>query len=132
MKFQIHFTIRKFDKDEEKNDSGYYGDLNEKSNGKIDINVEDDAFEQILTIYHEITHFVFDFISQYKLDDKNHRILKRNDTVKKDWRKLNTEQEAKRKDGAGIEELICCKVERAISPILRKSIPKQFFKKFFK
>lgn len=131
MRFQIHFTIRKFDKDESK-DSGYYDDLNVNSTGKIDINIEDDAFEQVLTIYHEMTHFIFDYISQYKLDEKNKRILRRDSELKKDWRKFNAEQEDNRKDGASIEERICCKVERAIAPILRKHIPKQFFKRFFK
>lgn len=132
MKFQIHFTIRKFDKDEEKKDSGYYDDLNSEKHGKIDINIEDDVFEQILTIYHEMTHCIFDLLSQYKLDAENNRMLKRDDELKKDWRKFNATQEDKRKDGASIEERICCKIEKAVAPILKRHIPKDFFKKFFK
>lgn len=133
MKFRLDFTIRKFEKDEDEDkDSGYYNDLSAKKSGKIDINIDDDAFEQILTIYHEITHFVFDFICQYKLDKENKKYVQSTDTLKKEWRKHNAQMEERRKDQRGIEEIICSKVERAVAPILRKYIPKEFFKKFFK
>lgn len=132
MKFQIHFSIRKFEKGEEDGDSGYYDDLNVNKTGKIDVNIEDDAFEQILTIYHEITHFIFDYISQYKLDTEQQKVFQRDDSLKKDWRKFNAQSEDNRKDGKSVEERICCKVERAVAPILRKHIPKDFFKRFFK
>jgi hypothetical protein len=133
LKFQLHFTIRKFEKeDNEDKDSGYYDDLNHKTHGKIDINIDDNAFEQILTIYHEITHFIFDFICQYKLDTEHKKYIKCDNTLKKEWRKHNAEMEDRRKDQKGVEELICSRIEKAIAPIFRKHIPKSFFKKFFK
>lgn len=133
MKFRLDFTIRKFEKDDDEHkDSGYYDDLNSQKSGKIDINIDDDVFEQVLTIYHELTHFIFDFLCQYKLDTDTKKHIQCDGELKKEWRKHNADMEERRKDQKGTEEIVCGLVERAVAPILRKHIPKKFFKRFFK
>ena len=80
MKIRLNIFIRKFSK-KEQFDSGYYRPIRHRKNkkvGRIDINLADDPLEQALTIFHEVTHLVFDCFAQYETDYKSKRIKKPN------------------------------------------------------
>jgi hypothetical protein len=97
--------------------------LNEKRYAKIDVNTSDSAFEQILTIYHEVTHAVFDLLTRYKFEKKKKRYAKRDYSTRIDWKKLD--------NLGGKEEQICVKVENAVAKVLKKEIPKKYWPIFF-
>lgn len=124
MKLRWNLVFRRFNNYDERRDSGYYTDLNEKRHAKIDVNTSDHAFEQVLTIYHEITHAVFDLLTQYKFERKKKRYSKRDSSTRANWKKLD--------NSAGKEEQICIKVEAAVSKVLKKEIPKEYWHLFFK
>lgn len=124
MRLRWNLVFRKFNNYDERRDSGYYTDLSDKRYAKIDVNTSDNAFEQILTVYHEVTHAVFDLLTQYKFEKKKKRYSKRDGTIRKDWKKLDNSN--------GREEQICIKVEAAVARVLRKEIPKEYWHLFFK
>ena len=137
MKIRIDISFRKFDGYEERGDSGYYDPLNSRKRASIDIDIKDTPFEQILTLYHEITHAVFDFLLHYKLDNKKRRVKKRTlkevKALKEKWKTIYvpiTYNGKKRKMEK--EEQICQKLEYAIKRVFLKKIPSYFFDKFFK
>ena len=133
MKFVINFHVRRF-KRKENDDSGYYRPIKHKKNqkvGRIDINLADDPLEQALTIFHEVTHLVFDIFAQYETDYKSKRLKKRPRRIKTEWRYYNEKMEKRRKDEISREEFICCKVEAAVRRIFIRFIPKKFKKSLF-
>lgn len=133
MKFVINFHVRRF-KRRENEDSGYYRPIRHIKNkkvGRIDINLADDPLEQALTIFHEVTHMVFDCFAQYETDYKSKQVKKRPKRIKTDWRYYNEQMEKRRKDETSREELICCKIELAVRKIFLKYIPARFKKSLF-
>ena len=133
MKFIINFHVRRF-KRKENVDSGYYRPIKRrlhKKIGRVDINLADDPLEQALTIFHEITHLVFDCFAQYETDYNSKRVKKRPKRIKVEWRDYNEKMEKRRKDETSREELICCKVESAVRRIFIRFIPKRFKKSLF-
>ncbi len=131
MRYQLVFKLRRFDGPKDCKNSGYYDPLNYNKTGKIDINLDDPLFEQVMTIFHEVCHHVLDLFAKYKVDKENRKIINRNDSLKEDWIDYNTKVEKKRKDRVSREEQICMKVERAAGKAIKETMPKQFFKRFF-
>lgn len=137
MKIRIDINFRRFDGYEERGDSGYYDPLGSNKKASIDIDIKDDPLEQIMTIYHEITHAVFDFLTSYKLDQRKRKVRKLTDnerkSLKKKWKTTYvpiTYKGKKRKIEK--EEQICQIVEHSIKKIFLRKIPSYFIKKFFK
>lgn len=131
MRFTINVHFRRFDGPRENEDSGYYNQITNRKTGRIDVNLEDDPFEQALTIFHEVTHMIFDLFSQYEFDNEKQTVVKRDQELKNSWRIYNKKIEKCRRDKQSREELICCKLEEAIRLVLLREIPKKFLKKFF-
>lgn len=132
MRYQLIFKLRRFNAPKDCRNSGYYDPLNYNKTGKIDVNLDDPLFEQVMTIFHEVCHHVLDLFAKYRVDKENHRIIQRNDSLKEDWLEYNQKVEKKRKDRNSREEIICQKVERAAGKAIRDTMPKRFFKQFFK
>jgi len=123
---QIKWTInfRKFTSPEERRDSGYYHNLDKNKKGIIDVNAGDTSIEQIMTLYHEVTHAIFDILVSYKFNKKRKRMFRRNPKLKEAWRTHN--------EKANKEEIICRKVERAIKRVFAKELSPEFWNEFFK
>ncbi len=137
MKIRIDITFRKFDGYEERGDSGYYDPLNSRKRASIDIDVKDNPFEQILTVYHEVTHAIFDFLLHYSIDDKKRKVWKRTPKevkeLKEKWKTTYVPIIYKgKKRKMEKEEQICQTLEHAVKRVLLKKIPAYFFGKFFK
>jgi hypothetical protein len=131
MKFRVSLNFRKFNEKEDE-DSGYYNSFDSKRHSKIDVRSDDESVEQMLTIYHEVTHMVLDLFTQYEMDDRvKAKVIKRSPRLRNDWRIYNEKSEKKRKDGLSKEEIICAKVEQAVRAVLEKEIPKRFQKQLF-
>ena len=129
MQIKLNLFFRRFNSDESA-DSGYCSAIDGKKSCRIDINLNDPPFEQVLTIYHEITHFVFDLFTQYQIDNDKQKVIKRDNTLRDKWRIYNNKTK-KNKNCQYKEELICCKVERVVRTVLQKQIPKTFLKELF-
>jgi hypothetical protein len=124
MKIKLNINFRKFNDHDERRDSGYCSGLDEKNSCDIDVNRNDPEFEQVLTIYHEVTHAVIDILLKYGLDRKHKRIIKKSRELKKLWEDLNNKTESK--SGVSIEEKLCRKIEEAIEEIFKEVIPESF------
>lgn len=131
MLFKINVHFRRFNGPREDEDSGYYNSYDGKRTCRIDVNLDDDPFEQALTIFHEVTHMVFDLFCQYEMDNDKQQVNKRDHKLHNLWRVYNKKIEKRRKDGQSREELICCWVEDAVRVVLLKKIPKKFLEKLF-
>lgn len=131
MKVKLNLYFRRFNGPKEDEDSGYYSAIDNRKTCRIDVNLDDSPFEQVLTIYHEITHFLFDMFSQYEIDNAKQQVTKRDRKLKDDWRIYNDQARKGRKDRQYKEEIICGKVESAVRKVLHKNIPKSFLKRFF-
>ncbi len=131
-KLTIHY--RPFTSHSERRDAGYYSDLKPSKTAKMEIDICEPSVEQILTMYHEFTHHIFDLLCQYEFQPSNKRIVQRNDgeKLKEDWKKeIGTWQKNNKVTQEIKEEIICTKVERAVKRILKKELPPEFKKKFF-
>ena len=95
MRYRLIFKIRRFDEPKDKPNSGYYDCLNYNKTGKVDINLDDPPFEQMMTIFHEVAHHVFDFFSRYKVDRDTRKIVKRDGDLRDDWIGYNEKVEKK-------------------------------------
>lgn len=131
MKVKLNLYFRRFNGPKEDEDSGYYSAIDSKKVCRIDVNLDDEPFEQALTIYHEITHFLFDMYTQHEIDNAAQKVNKRDKTLKEDWRVYNDKVRKSRKDKQYKEELICGQVEKAVKTVLQKQIPKAFFDRLF-
>lgn len=131
MKFKVNLNFRKFLVPKEEEDSGYYNPFDYRRRSKIDVRSDDEPFEQMLTIYHEVTHLVFDLFTQYEMDNRRSKIVKRSPKLRNDWRVYNEKSEKKRKDELSKEEIICAKIEEAVKNVLMKELPKRFAKQMF-
>lgn len=131
MKVKLNIYFRRFNGPKEDEDSGYYSAIDGKKTCRIDVNLDDEPFEQALTIYHEVTHFLFDMFTQYELDNAKQQVTKRDRKLKDEWRIYNDKTRRTRKDRQYKEEIICGKVEKAVKAVLQKQIPKKFLEKLF-
>lgn len=132
MKFKLDISFRVFDAYEERGDSGYYSPITDKKRAHIEADLKDDPFEIIMTVFHEVAHFVFDFLTKYKIEQKKRRISMRKDDMRQQWKNCSIPVKIKGKTKQmEREEYICQKAEFAISKVLKKHIPAKFFKKFF-
>lgn len=131
MRYRLIFKIRRFDEPKDRPNSGYYDPLNYNKTGKVDINLDDPIFEQMMTIFHEVCHHVLDLFARFKVDKENRKIIKRDDDLKDDWILYNEKCVKRRKDNLSREEIICMRVERAVGRIIKDMMPKKFFKRFF-
>lgn len=137
MKIRLNIRFRQFDGYEERGDSGYYDPLNKRKTATIDIDLKDNPLEQMLTLYHEVTHAVFDLILRYEFDHKKRRIRKRSkrqyDELRAQWKTLYVPIIFKgKRRKLEKEEHICQTIEHAIKKIFLKRIPTYFREKFFK
>lgn len=131
MKVKLNLHFRRFNGPKEDEDSGYYSAIDDRKACRIDVNLDDEPFEQTLTVYHEITHFIFDMLSQYEIDNAKQKVNKRDRKLKDEWRVYNDKSRKRRQDQQYKEEVICAKVEAAVRKVLQKEIPKSFIDKFF-
>lgn len=122
MKLKLTIVFRPFNSADERRDAGYFNGLSKKRNGVIEINTNDDYFEQMLTLYHEMTHMMLELICQY--ERKHKKFNRRDNKLKEEWKKFEGPTD--------LEEALCIKVEDAVKPVLLSNIPKIFFNKFFK
>jgi hypothetical protein len=123
MKIRLTLNFRKFNDHDERRDSGYYEGLDEKKRGLIEINRNDDEFEQILTVYHEITHAIVELLLKFGIDKNNQHIIKKPKDVKMLWDELNDKAESK--NGISIEERLCRKVEKVVEKVFDDIIPSE-------
>lgn len=131
-KLTIHY--RSFNKHKERQDAGYYSDLKINKTAKIEIAIGEPAVEQVLTMYHEFTHHVFDLLTQYEFQPQNNKVVKRadGDELREKWKSTEGTWRKKgkiKKDP--VEEIICTKIEKAVKRIFKKELPLEFKKKFF-
>lgn len=129
MKVKLNLYFRRFNGPKEDEDSGYYSAIDGRKSCRIDVNLDDPPFEQCMTIYHEVTHFVFDLFTQYQIDNAKQKVIKRDQTLRNKWRIYNNSKGHKHQQYK--EELVCCKVEKVVRAVLQKRIPKVFFKELF-
>lgn len=120
MKFTIVINFRSFGP-EERRDAGYFNGFSSKNRATIDVNSSDPFFEQILTLFHEVTHAIFDLATGY--EKKGKRWKKRPADVREEWRLHESPSE--------LEEQTCIKVEEAVKNTLENSIVSAFFTKLF-
>jgi hypothetical protein len=123
MRLYYSINFRRFNKHDERGDSGYYNGLSARRTATIEVNRNDDALEQILTIYHEVTHALLDFLARYKIDKKYKVILKNKNNLRKDW--VVYDQNGDK------EELICRAVEAQVKRVFKRQIPDNFYEEFF-
>jgi hypothetical protein len=123
VKIKLKLNLRQFNDVDERRDSGYYNGLSPRKNATIEVNSNDDYFEQVQTLYHEMTHMVLDLVMQYKYDEKKRKFSKRTTELKESWKKHEGSDD--------LEEQICRKVEAAVQKVLKEELPKEFFKKMF-
>ena len=123
MKVTYQITFRHFNDKDEKNDSGYYDGLSSKRKAQISVNRGDDTLEQVLTVYHEITHALLELVLLYKLDPKNKSIKAQRPELKEAWDKHEAPTEE--------EEKICRAIEAQVKKILRKKIPTDLYTQMF-
>lgn len=132
-KLVIHY--RPFTSHSERRDAGYYTDIKPTNKtAKIEVDVCEPSVEQILTLYHEFTHHIFDLLCQYEFQPTQKRIVMRNDNdeLKESWKaEFGTWQKNNKVTKEQKEEIICTKVERAVKRILKKELPPEFKRKFF-
>lgn len=134
MKIQLNIHYRPFTSHEERKDAGYYTDLNNKRKATIEVDNGEPVLEQVLTVFHEQTHHLFDFLCQYEPHPETKKIQKRSnrEALKEQWKKeVRTVQRRNKTKEELLEEIICIKIERAVKRILKKEIPADFKEKFF-
>lgn len=131
MKIKINLHFRRFNGPKEDEDSGYFTSIDGNKSCRIDVNLDDEPFEQTLTVYHEVTHFILDLLSQYEIDNDKQKVNKRDRKLKDDWRAYNETTRKRRADHQYKEEVICGKVEAAVRKVLEKEMPKSFIDRFF-
>ena len=123
MKVTYQVTFRHFNDKDEKDDSGYYDGLDIKRKAKISVNRKDDTLEQVLTVYHEITHALLELVLLYKLDPKNKSIKAQAPALKAAWDAFDA--------GDEVEEKICRAIEAQVKKILRQKIPTTLYTQMF-
>jgi len=123
MLIRLLIKFRKFNKHSERKDSGYFSGLDGKNKATIDVNKADDFLEQILTYFHELTHGMFDILFRYKRRKKKETDLEKEITLRDKWSKYISKTNK--------EEKICQEVEKAVKKVLKREIPKTFYKEFF-
>jgi len=120
MQVRLRVKFRPFNKNDERRDSGYYSGLDHENRASIDVNTNDDLFEQILTYYHEFTHNVIDLLFRRL---RKRGVFEKEFALRDEWNKY-----IKKTDK---EEELCRKVEKAVKKILKDDLPEKFFDAFF-
>ncbi len=134
MRTRVDIHFRPFTSHSERKDAGYYTDLNKDRKAKIEVASGELTLEQIMTVYHEVTHYVFDLLCQYEFRPEDRKLVKRVDGVelKEEWKQeVATVQRKNKIREELVEEIICTKIERAVKRALKKDLPPNFKKKFF-
>jgi len=124
VKLTFIVNFRPFNDAEERQDAGYYNGLSKHGKALIEINSNDPLLEQILTLFHEMTHAIFDFLVLYRKSGK--RWVRRDDKdreLKTDWKQF---------EGAtNKEEEICMAIEESVKTTLLQKLTPAFVTKLF-
>jgi hypothetical protein len=124
MKLTFIINFRPFNDSEERRDAGYYNGLNKNGKALIEINSNDPLLEQILTLFHEITHAIFDFLVLYQKSGKKWvRRAEDDRDLKTEWKQYEGTTDK--------EEEICMAVEENVKATLLKLITPEFITKLF-
>lgn len=124
MKLTFIIKFRPFNESEERRDAGYYNGLGKNGKALIEINSNDPLIEQILTLFHEITHAIFDFLVLYQKSGKRWvRRAEDDKTLKTEWKQFEGTTDK--------EEEICMAVEEGIKTTFLKHLTPEFITKFF-